>query len=234
MKFLPLALGGALLTISFCTFGDDAKPAFADHAVYPSALMTQGFFVSASALYTERVLASETYLSHGDANQVLLKPWGFSASLGYQTHLGQTGSVIAGIEGGYRSMGQLSFAAINGSSDGVPSNFKLQAGTGLLDLGLQMNRLDMIAKGGAAIELGGHAQYPTSDARAYTFSMQVVPMAGAEVGFAVVPNLKLLAEIDYIFGHKIDATHMGSSTGVAASGGYQALTALVGLSYYIN
>jgi hypothetical protein len=232
MKFSKVAISATLLTLSLGAFADDAMPTYADHAIYPSALMTQGFFVSAGALYTKNVLASNAYLADGD--QVLFnQPWGFAATLGYETHVGQTGSVLAGVEGGYRYMGQLSFSSSN-SSGSAPGNFKLQAGTALVDLGLQMSRLDMIAKGGLAVELGGRAQDPTTNNRAYTFDMQVVPMAGGEVGFAVLPNLKLSAELDYIFGHKIDSNRIGTSTGVAASGGYQALTGLVGFTYYMN
>ncbi len=236
MKSSPLVIGAALLTLSLGAWADDAKPAFADRAVYPSALMTQGFFINGDALYTEGVLARNTYLTQGVANQVLFnQPWGFALIAGYQTHLGETGSVITGVEGGYRSMGHLSFAPVSGSSDGVPNHFTLHAATGLLDLGLQLSNLDIIAKGGAAIELSGKSQYPSnSSLTAYAFDTQVVPMAGAEVGFAVVPNLKLLAEVDYLFGHKITESRMGTSSGVAASGGYQALSGLIGLSYYLH
>jgi hypothetical protein len=236
MKFTPVAISAALIALSASALADDTLPAYADHSLYPAALMTQGFFVSVDGTYSKDVLASGTKLSNGDKNPVLFNsPWGFSGSAGYETHLGQTGSLIAGVEGGYRYMGKLSFGSVAGSSNAAPKDFKLQAATGLVDLGLQMDRLDMIAKGGFAVELAGHYQSSSSaSSTAYRFDTRVVPMAGGEVGFAVMPNLKFSAELDYIFGHQLNAGNLGTSSNTAATGGYRAITGLVGFTYYMN
>lgn len=232
MKFTPVAISAALLTVAAVAVADYSLPSYASHAINPSALMTQGFFIGADAIYTKDVLAKNVVLSNTDQNPVKFsEPWGFAANVGYETHLGQTGSMIADIEGGYRYMGQLSFSAVTGGVNAVPRGFKLQAGTAMVGLGLQMSRIDLIAKGGAAVEIGGRAQNNSND---YHFATHVVPMVGGELGIAIMPNVKLSAEVDYLFGHQINGSNMGSGTGIAAGGGYRALTGMVGLTYYMN
>jgi len=236
MKFTPLALSAALLALSASVYADDTLPNYASHALYPGALMTQGFFVNVSAAYTKSVLAKNTYLSNGDKNQVLFdSPWGFAGSLGYETHVGQSGEGIMGVEAGYRYLGKLSFASVTGSSNAAPKDFRLQAGTGLIDLGVQIGRVSVIAKGGVAVQIGGNYQATTdASTTAYRFGTRVVPMAGGEIGFAAMPNVQISIGADYMFGHELNATNLGTGSNTAASGGYRALSVMAGLTYFMN
>ena len=138
------------------------------------------------------------------------------------------------MQAGYSYLGKLTFAGSSGSTT-VPKAFKLQMATALLDAGMQVGQLSFIAKGGVAVQLAGHdqttADYTTT---VYRFGVRVVPMVGGEIGFTFMPNLKLSAEVNYVFGHKLDATNMGTRSYQAASGGYRALSGMVGLTYYMN
>lgn len=228
MTIKSSALVIALVSLTTVALADnDAMPSYAQHAVYPGALMTQGFFINADGLYTTKDLLAANTTSNG-SKVSLASQWGFAGHVGYEGHFGQTGMMIAGIEGGYRYMGKLSVA-------NVSSDFKLQAATGMVDLGLQMGRMDVIAKGGAAVELGGkYLSGSDVSTTVYRFSTQVVPMAGGELGFALMPNVKLSAECDYLFGHQMTSDRLGAGSADAPKNGYKALTALVGLSYYMN